>query len=194
MMIHHELLWSINPSSWVHYVSPVTPLWINDYLIIYNDHEGYPWSHSWSWRFTMIHNCWWDNTYIRIKSNSYSSWWFMTVHEGPWPFIFACCSVVANERDEAWICISESLSHLCSMYYVRVRWGSTVHFRPKATVGWRWAVRAGGPSLTDHCELWSTMTTVTRGAECGMGKVQLWKLVMTHFLESGSGGWVKKWR
>ena len=47
--------------------------------------------------------------------------------------IFARRSVV----DEARIYISGPLSHLCSMYYVRVRWGSAARFRPKATVGWR---------------------------------------------------------
>ena len=50
------------------------------------------------------------------------------------PF-FARRSVMADERDEARIYISEPLSHLCSMYYVRVRWGSAARFRPKATVG-----------------------------------------------------------
>ena len=48
-------------------------------------------------------------------------------------FFFARRSVAADERDEARIC----LSHLCSMYYVRVRWGSAARCRPKATVGWR---------------------------------------------------------
>ena len=51
--------------------------------------------------------------------------------------VFARRSVVADERDEARIYISEPLSHLCSMYYVRVRWGSAARFQPKATVGWR---------------------------------------------------------
>ena len=41
-------------------------------------------------------------------------------HEFVLAKLFAHHSVVADERDEAWICISKPLSHLCSMYYVRV--------------------------------------------------------------------------